>query len=143
MCGTGTDQVQSYVTSTVQYNHCDSLTLLITTTQGIRAATGESPRKTSIWICCSSLVMDPERIRAYLQVACAGLGFDIGEVWWTSNESGSSTVAAIRKSPSIWAVAIAFASHGHLPSFGSEVACILSVWASLRVFNWPGFVIRY
>lgn len=39
--------------------------------------------------------MDPERVRAYLQVACAGLGFDIGEVWWTSNESGSSTVAAI------------------------------------------------
>jgi hypothetical protein len=39
--------------------------------------------------------MDPERVRAYLQVACAGLGFDIGEVWWTSNENGSSTVAAI------------------------------------------------
>jgi hypothetical protein len=34
-------------------------------------------------------------VRAYLQVACAGLGFDIGEVWWTSNENGSSTVAAI------------------------------------------------
>lgn len=39
--------------------------------------------------------MDPARIRAYLQVACAGLGFDIGEVWWTSSEEGSSTVAAI------------------------------------------------
>ena len=39
--------------------------------------------------------MDPERIRAYLQVACAGLGFDVGEVWWTSIESGSSAVAAI------------------------------------------------
>jgi len=39
--------------------------------------------------------MDPERVRAYLQVACAGLGFDIGEVWYTSNESGSSTVAQI------------------------------------------------
>ena len=39
--------------------------------------------------------MDPERVRAYLQVACAGLGFDIGEVWWTTNERGSSTVAAI------------------------------------------------
>lgn len=39
--------------------------------------------------------MDPERVRAYLQIACAGLGFDIGEVWWTSNENGSSTVAAI------------------------------------------------
>ena len=39
--------------------------------------------------------MDPERVRAYLQVACAGLGFDIGEIWWTSNENGSSTVAAI------------------------------------------------
>eukprot|EP00816_Leptocylindrus_hargravesii_P011030 CAMPEP_0196823004 /NCGR_PEP_ID=MMETSP1362-20130617/85680_1 /TAXON_ID=163516 /ORGANISM="Leptocylindrus danicus, Strain CCMP1856" /LENGTH=1194 /DNA_ID=CAMNT_0042202721 /DNA_START=298 /DNA_END=3883 /DNA_ORIENTATION=+ len=25
--------------------------------------------------------MDPERIHAYLQAACAGLGFDIGEVW--------------------------------------------------------------
>ena len=39
--------------------------------------------------------MDPERVRAYLQVACAGLGFDIGEVWFTSNENGSSTVAQI------------------------------------------------
>lgn len=39
--------------------------------------------------------MDPGRIRAYLQVACAGLGFEIGEIWWTSNEHGSSTVAAI------------------------------------------------
>ena len=39
--------------------------------------------------------MDPERVRAYLQVACAGLGFDIGEVWFTSNEAGSSTVAQI------------------------------------------------
>ena len=34
-------------------------------------------------------------MRAYLQVACAGLGFDIGEVWWTQNENGSSTVAAL------------------------------------------------
>ncbi|GAX21000.1 hypothetical protein FisN_1Lh333 [Fistulifera solaris] len=39
--------------------------------------------------------MDPERVRAYLQAACAGLGFDVGEVWWTSSENGSSTVAAI------------------------------------------------
>jgi hypothetical protein len=66
--------------------------------------------------------MDPERIRAYLQVACAGLGFDIGEVWWTSNENGSSTVAAIRKSLLVRAVSIAFSSHGHLPSLGSEVS---------------------
>lgn len=41
--------------------------------------------------------MDPCRIRSYLQVACAGLGFEIGEIWWTSNEHGSSTVAAIGK----------------------------------------------
>lgn len=39
--------------------------------------------------------MDPCRIRSYLQVACAGLGFEIGEIWWTANEHGSSTVAAI------------------------------------------------
>ena len=39
--------------------------------------------------------MDPDRVRAYLQVACAGLGFDIGEVWWTADQNGSSTVAAI------------------------------------------------
>jgi len=39
--------------------------------------------------------MDADRVRAYLQVACAGLGFDIGEVWWMSNENGTSTVAAI------------------------------------------------
>ena len=39
--------------------------------------------------------MDADRVRSYLQVACAGLGFDIGEVWWMSNENGTSTVAAI------------------------------------------------
>jgi hypothetical protein len=38
--------------------------------------------------------MDADRVRAYLQVACSGLGFDIGEVWWMSN-SGTSAVAAI------------------------------------------------
>lgn len=43
--------------------------------------------------------MDPERIHAYLQAACAGLGFDIGEVWFSSNETGTSTstVATIGK----------------------------------------------
>ena len=41
--------------------------------------------------------MDADRVRSYLQVACAGLGFDIGEVWWMSNENGTSTVAAIGK----------------------------------------------
>ncbi|KAG7361257.1 hypothetical protein IV203_036357 [Nitzschia inconspicua] len=38
--------------------------------------------------------MDPDRVRAYLQVACAGLGFDIGEVWWTHNDNGSSSALA-------------------------------------------------
>ena len=42
-------------------------------------------------------IMDADRVRSYLQVACAGLGFDIGEVWWMSNENGTSTVAAIGK----------------------------------------------
>lgn len=42
--------------------------------------------------------MDPERVRGYLQVACAGLGFDIGEIWWTQNESGTSTLATIGES---------------------------------------------
>ena len=42
--------------------------------------------------------MDPDRVRAYLQVACAGLGFDIGEIWWTNNDNGSSSaLAAIGK----------------------------------------------
>jgi hypothetical protein len=44
------------------------------------------------------LIMDPDRVRAYLQVACAGLGFDIGEIWWSSNEAGSTALAAIGKS---------------------------------------------
>ena len=41
--------------------------------------------------------MDPDRVRAYLQISCAGLGFDIGELWWTSNKDGgsSSAIAAI------------------------------------------------
>ena len=33
------------------------------------------------------MMMDPQRVHAYLQVACAGLGFDIGEVWWTNNNN--------------------------------------------------------
>jgi hypothetical protein len=37
--------------------------------------------------------MDPDRVRAYLQVACAGLGFDIGEIWWSSNDDGGTTTA--------------------------------------------------
>ena len=43
------------------------------------------------------IAMDPERIHAYLQAACAGLGFDIGEVWFSSSENGASTVAKIGK----------------------------------------------
>eukprot|EP00551_Chaetoceros_affinis_P004800 CAMPEP_0203665168 /NCGR_PEP_ID=MMETSP0090-20130426/2422_1 /ASSEMBLY_ACC=CAM_ASM_001088 /TAXON_ID=426623 /ORGANISM="Chaetoceros affinis, Strain CCMP159" /LENGTH=906 /DNA_ID=CAMNT_0050528637 /DNA_START=96 /DNA_END=2817 /DNA_ORIENTATION=- len=31
--------------------------------------------------------MDPDRIHAYLQAACAGLGFDVGEVWFSSIQS--------------------------------------------------------
>ena len=42
--------------------------------------------------------MDPTRVHAYLQAACAGLGFDIGEVWFSANQTGTSTVAAIGKS---------------------------------------------
>jgi hypothetical protein len=51
--------------------------------------------------------MDPERVRGYLQVACAGLGFDIGEIWWTQNETGTSTLATIGEL---------------LPPFSSEVS---------------------
>ena len=32
-------------------------------------------------------------MRAYLQISCAGLGFDIGELWWTSTKDGESTSA--------------------------------------------------
>jgi hypothetical protein len=41
--------------------------------------------------------MDPDRVKAYLQVACTGLGFDIGEIWWTSddNTGASSALMAI------------------------------------------------
>jgi len=42
-----------------------------------------------------SSTMDPERIHAYLQAACAGLGMTIGEVWFAQNETGTSTVAKI------------------------------------------------
>lgn len=41
--------------------------------------------------------MDPQRIHAYLQAACAGLGFDIGEVWFTSNDTGTSTITSIER----------------------------------------------
>ncbi len=41
--------------------------------------------------------MDPERIHAYLQAACAGLGFDIGEVWFSSRDTdnGTETVSSL------------------------------------------------
>jgi len=32
-------------------------------------------------------MIEPGRINAYLQAACAGLGFDIGEVWFSPNET--------------------------------------------------------
>eukprot|EP00934_Nitzschia_sp_Nitz4_P008747 Nitzschia sp. Nitz4//scaffold102_size76354//42544//46142//NITZ4_005635-RA/size76354-processed-gene-0.41-mRNA-1//-1//CDS//3329532258//8737//frame0 len=41
--------------------------------------------------------MDIDRVRAYLQVACSGLGFDIGEIWWSTNAEGSSALAAIEE----------------------------------------------
>ena len=37
-------------------------------------------------------MMDHDRVLAYLQVACAGLGFDIGEVWFCRNENSSAPV---------------------------------------------------
>lgn len=51
--------------------------------------------------------MNTDRVRAYLQVACAGLGFDIGEIWWSSNveEGSSSALAQIGESKGIvWSV---------------------------------------
>jgi hypothetical protein len=36
--------------------------------------------------------MDPGRIHAYLQAACAGLGFDIGEVWFSSTDENGTHV---------------------------------------------------
>jgi len=39
--------------------------------------------------------MDPVRIRSYLQAACAGLGFDIGEVWLQHNETETGDVSEI------------------------------------------------
>jgi hypothetical protein len=35
------------------------------------------------------MIFDPERLRAYLQMVCSGLGFDIGEVWMTSTNGPS------------------------------------------------------
>jgi hypothetical protein len=37
--------------------------------------------------------MDADRVRAYLQVACTGLGFDIGEIWWSSDDKDGSSSA--------------------------------------------------
>lgn len=39
--------------------------------------------------------MDPVRTRSYLQAACAGLGFDIGEVWLQHNEIETGDVSEI------------------------------------------------
>ena len=43
--------------------------------------------------------MDPERVKAYLQAACAGLGFDVGEIWWTSGNAVPSAVTVSGKFP--------------------------------------------
>ena len=37
--------------------------------------------------------MDPDRVRAYIQLACAGLGFDIGEVWFISDKQKNGNSA--------------------------------------------------
>ena len=37
--------------------------------------------------------MDTSRVQAYLKVACAGLGFDVGEVWVTTKSQGSAGIA--------------------------------------------------
>ena len=43
--------------------------------------------------------MDPGRIHAYLQAACSGLGFDVGEVWFSSTEVPSSPSLTFGESP--------------------------------------------
>lgn len=57
--------------------------------------------------------MDANRVNSYLQVACAGLGFDIGEVWSMSNESGTSTVASITDTTTTNTTSSAAARSGH------------------------------
>lgn len=77
--------------------------------------------------------MDPCRIRSYLQVACAGLGFEIGEIWWTSNEHGSSTVAAIGTSRFVFVVVV-------LPSFScAPIHPVFGVFAIVYMegSGWP------
>ena len=39
----------------------------------------------------NTMKVEPESIHAFLQAACAGLGFDIGEVWWYSDPKGPSS----------------------------------------------------
>lgn len=41
--------------------------------------------------------MDPGRIHSYLQAACAGLGFDIGEVWFAAVDKKNSKLTSIGK----------------------------------------------
>ena len=72
--------------------------------------------------------MDPCRIRSYLQVACAGLGFEIGEIWWTSNEHGSSTVAAIGEWSSL---------------FSKGFSVLVFGTGFLQGFDWSTFSLRH
>lgn len=92
--------------------------------------------------------MDPDRVRAYLQVACAGLGFDIGEVWWTSNENGSSTVAAIGRFQTRHR---SVSSHGRIGSsrvFGAILVLLVSdddffafYWINISLWNLPDITV--
>lgn len=74
--------------------------------------------------------MDPERIHAYLQAACAGLGFDIGEVWFSSNETGSSTVAKIGKLSSslTWRIFSRYNILSMKEKVKFDISFILTVW---------------
>ncbi|GKY96927.1 hypothetical protein MPSEU_000651600 [Mayamaea pseudoterrestris] len=63
----------------------------------LRRVHSSQTSSTARFDCTCQAAMDPDRVHAYLQAACAGLGFDIGEVWWTSDENGSSSMASIEE----------------------------------------------
>jgi hypothetical protein len=87
----------------------------------------------------SQEAMDPDRVRAYLQVACAGLGFDIGEIWWTSNSDGgsSSALAAIGKRsffllPKFWLEVIV--KRGYIVGIAKGIAVLIILIGQIESF---------
>ena len=78
-------------------------------------------------------------MRAYLQISCAGLGFDIGELWWTSNKDSGST-SALAAIGMLRYFLFTFVSSPKKILQNSFPVVRLSVVRFIRSFDWTKYV---